>query len=125
QSLRTLEKFRLGKRWWSAEFEPTSFVAAPAGSKSFRRQARKPRRKSRLAPEKQPPRLSKKPRRRLRPPRNRRRDLGRKLKFRKSWPARWRRLFKKSLPAQRRRYRRPPLRPTPSPHHPPPTPPHQ
>ena len=45
--MRTLEKFRLGKRWWSARFEPTSFVAVPARSRSFL--AGEARRKSRPA----------------------------------------------------------------------------
>src|SRR4029453_5827352 len=99
--MRTLEKFRLGKRWWSAEFEPTSFVAVPAGSKSFRKRVRNPTRKSsRPARKKPPPRLSKK-RRRLHPPRNSQRDLGRKLKFRISWPVRWRRFFRKNALGQR------------------------
>src|SRR5262249_62067394 len=97
-----LENFGVGKGWWREDFEQPTFVAPPAGSKSFRKQARRPRRKSRLAPENHPPRLSKKRRRRLHLPRNRQGDLGRKSKFRKSWPARWRRLSKKSRPAQRR-----------------------
>src|SRR5262245_23720197 len=100
--MRTLEKFRLGKRWWSVEFEPTSFVAVPAGSKSLRKRVRDPRLKSKLASESPTTRLTKKRRRRLHPPRNCQRDLERKLKFRKSWPVRWRRFFKKSRPAQRR-----------------------
>src|SRR5262245_52314454 len=62
----------------------------------------RPRRKSRPASENLPPRLSKKRRRRSNLPRNCQRDLERKLKFRKSWPVRWRRFFKKSRPAQRR-----------------------
>src|SRR5215475_5558221 len=100
--MRTLEKFRLGKRSWSVEFEPTSFVAVPAGSKSFRKRVSDLRWKSRPASENPPPRLSKKRRRRLHLPRNCQRDLERKSKFRKSWPVRWRRFFKKSRPAQRR-----------------------
>src|SRR4029450_7784466 len=100
--MRTLEKFRLGKRWWSAEFEPTSFVAVPAGSKSFRKRVRDPSRKSRPAWEKHPPRLSKKRQRRLHLPRNCRRDRELKLKFRISWPVGGRRFFRKNRLAQRR-----------------------
>src|SRR5262249_27324557 len=93
-------------------FEPTSFVGAPAGSRWFRKRLSDPRRKPSRS------RLLTKRRRPLNLPRNFPISQSLKLKFRISWPARWRLFFRRSRLVQRNWLLKPRPRQTPRPKNP-------